>query len=215
MYLPPFNRVEDDAKARAFVAAVGDAHLVTVGPDGLPDATLLPVLWRGDSVVAHAAIANSHWRRIADGAPGLFVASAARAYVSPSWYAAKAEHHRVVPTWNYAEVQLRGPVRIHRDPEWLLGMVSSLTRHHEADRDRPWAVSDAPEQYVAAQLRGIVGIELRVESVEAKAKASQNRSEADRDGVLGGLADDEGAGRQGSTGAARESLASGTLPTRP
>lgn len=215
MYIPPFNRVDDDEAARAFVAAVGDAHLITVGPDGLPDATLLPVLWRGDSVVAHAAIANQHWRRIGDGAPGLFVASAARSYVSPSWYAAKAEHHRVVPTWNYAEVQLRGTVTIHRDADWLLGMLSALTERHEAGRELPWAVTDAPGQYVAAQLRGIVGIELRVESVEAKAKASQNRSEADRAGVMRGLADDEGAGRQGSTDAARESLASGTLPTRP
>ena len=187
MYAPAFNRVEDEEQARRMVAATGAAEHVTVGADGYPVATLLPVLWRGGRVLAHLARANPHWRQITDGSPGLLVATGPQAYVSPSWYAAKAEHGRVVPTWNYTTVHLTGRVRVHDDVEWLRAMVSALTAEHESHRDRPWEVTDAPGPYVDGQLRGIVGIELTVERVEAKAKLSQNRSDADRAGVVTGL----------------------------
>jgi len=189
MYVPAANRVEDEQPIRAFVAQRGSATLVTVGPDGIPDATLLPVLWESDLVVAHLSRANDHWRRITDGAAGLLIIQGPEAYVSPSWYPAKAEHGRVVPTWNYSAVHLRGPVTTYDDPEWLRTVVSELTDRHEAGREHPWAVTDAPERFIEGQLRGIVGVSLRVESVEAKAKWSQNRSEADRAGVLAGLSD--------------------------
>jgi len=189
MYVPAANRVEDEQPIRAFVAQRGSATLVTVGPDGIPDATLLPVLWESDLVVAHLSRANDHWRRITDGAAGLLIIQGPEAYVSPSWYPAKAEHGRVVPTWNYSAVHLRGPVATHDDPEWLRTVVTRLTDRHEAGREHPWAVTDAPERFIEGQLRGIVGVSLRVESVEAKAKWSQNRSEADRAGVLAGLSD--------------------------
>ena len=187
MYAPTFNRVEDEEQARRMVAASGAAELVTVGADGYPVATLLPVLWRGGTVLAHMARANPHWREIGDGSPALLVAAGPQAYVSPSWYAAKAEHGRVVPTWNYTTVHLTGRVRVHHDVEWLRGMVTALTDAHESHREHPWAVTDAPSPYVEGQLRGIVGIELTVERVEAKAKLSQNRSDADRAGVVAGL----------------------------
>ncbi|MDF2092086.1 FMN-binding negative transcriptional regulator [Knoellia sp. 3-2P3] len=187
MYAPSFNRVEDEEQARRMVAASGAAELVTVGADGYPVATLLPVLWRGGTVLAHMARANPHWREIGDGSPALLVAAGPQAYVSPSWYAAKAEHGRVVPTWNYTTVHLTGRVRVHDDVEWLRGMVTALTDAHESHREHPWAVTDAPSPYVEGQLRGIVGIELTVERVEAKAKLSQNRSDADRAGVVAGL----------------------------
>ena len=187
MYAPTFNRVEDEEQARRMVAASGAAELVTVGADGYPVATLLPVLWRGGTVLAHMARANPHWREIGDGSPALLVAAGPQAYVSPSWYAAKAEHGRVVPTWNYTTVHLTGRVRVHDDVEWLRGMVTALTDAHESHREHPWAVTDAPSPYVEGQLRGIVGIELTVERVEAKAKLSQNRSDADRAGVVAGL----------------------------
>jgi transcriptional regulator len=187
LYVPHFNAMPDD-EIREFVAMVATAQLVTVGEDGVPDATFLPVLWRDDALVGHVARANPHWKRIVDGAAGLAVVTGPDAYVSPSLYAAKAEHGRVVPTWNYSMVHLRGPVRVVDDAAWLRALVGELTEHHEAGRARPWAVEDAPATYVDKQLRAIVGVELLVESVEAKAKLSQNRSAEDRAGVVAGLA---------------------------
>ncbi|GAA1893252.1 FMN-binding negative transcriptional regulator [Lapillicoccus jejuensis] len=188
MYVPAANGVPDEAEARAMVAAAGAATVVTTGEDGYPRATLLPVRWVGDRVVAHLARANPHWREIADGAPCLLVVDGPQAYVSPGWYASKAEHGRVVPTWNDASVQLRGRATVHDDPAWLRAVVTDLTDAHEGGRPDPWHVTDAPETYVAGQLRGIVGLEVLVEQVTAKAKLSQNRSDADRAGVVAGLA---------------------------
>jgi transcriptional regulator len=191
LYVPRFNAVEDEGAVRDLVATVGTAHLVTVAADGTPDATFLPVLWRGDRLVGHLARANPHWRAIS-GRAGLAIVHGPDAYVSPSFYAAKREHGRVVPTWNYSTVHLRGPVRVVEDPAWLRELVGALTDHHEAARPEPWAVEDAPEQYVAKNLRAIVGVELVVESVEAKAKLSQNRSQEDRAGVVAGLEGTDG-----------------------
>ncbi|WP_145230816.1 FMN-binding negative transcriptional regulator [Rudaeicoccus suwonensis] len=183
MYVPHFNRVDDFDQARAFVDQIGVATLITAGTDGVPDATLLPISWQLDQVVAHFARANEHWRRIVAGAPGLVVVQGTDAYVSPGWYATKAEHGRVVPTWNYSAVQLRGPVTVHDDPDWVRDVVETLTNRREDFRDTPWHVDDAPEKYVEGQLRAIVGVELTVETVDAKAKWSQNRSDEDRAGV--------------------------------
>jgi transcriptional regulator len=195
VYVPHFNAVDDLDHARAMVAAVGSAQLITVGDDGYPLATLLPVIWDHERLVFHFARANPHWRSITDQAPALAVVTGAEAYVSPSWYAAKAEHGRVVPTWNYSAVELRGRVTVHDDPAWVREAVGRLTDLHEQRREQPWSVEDAPEAYVAGQLRAIVGVELAVESVTAKAKLSQNRSEADRAGVVEGLRR-EGGGRE-------------------
>ncbi|WP_210443340.1 FMN-binding negative transcriptional regulator [Nocardioides sp. SYSU D00065] len=186
LYVPAFN-VMDPEDVRPFVDAVGTAQLVTVGDDGLPDATFLPLLWEGDRLVGHLARANAHWRRVVQDSPALAIVTGPDAYVSPSWYAAKREHGKVVPTWNYSVVHLRGSVRIHDDAEWVRGLVTRLTDRHEEPRDEPWAVTDAPSDYLDKNLRPIVGVELVVESVEAKAKLSQNRSEKDRAGVAEGL----------------------------
>ena len=189
LYVPRFNVMDED-DVRPFVQAVAAAQLVTVGDDGFPDATFLPVLWEGERLVGHLARANGHWRRIVDGAPALAIVTGPDTYVSPSWYASKAEHGKVVPTWNYSVVHLRGRITVHDDPEWVRGLVTRLTDRHEGDRAEPWAVADAPEDYVDKNLRPIVGVELVVESVEAKAKLSQNRSDEDRAGVARGLAAD-------------------------
>ncbi len=198
MYVPHFNRVDDAAEIHELVRQVGAADVVTVGPDGTPVSTLLPVMWSEDGtvVIAHMARANGHWRHIAraqqDGeVKALAIVSGLQAYISPSWYAAKAEHGRVVPTWNYSAVHLTGTVTVHDDAEWVREAVTRLTQTHESGRATPWAVTDAPETYVTKQLRAIVGVEMRVHIVEAKAKMSQNRSEADRAGVAGGLAADQ------------------------
>ena len=187
MYSPPFNTVADEDEIRAMVAAVGSAWFVTVDGDGAPQATLLPIMWRGDTVIAHIAKANSQWQTIRPGAPALLIVGGPEAYVSPSWYPAKAEHGKVVPTWNYTAVHLTGTVLVHHDSDWLRTAVTELTNVHEQDRDEPWQVSDAPAAYVDGQLRGIVGLEVAVTRVEGKAKLSQNRSEADQLGVIDGL----------------------------
>jgi transcriptional regulator len=187
MYIPHVNAIDDLDDIRAFVAAARVAQLVTVDADGTPLATLLPVIWAGDRLVMHAAKANPQWRSLAEPAVALAIVTGPDAYISPNWYPSKAEHGRAVPTWNYSAVHLTGPVTVHHEPEWLREAVTMLTDLHESGREHPWAVTDAPERYTSGQVRAIVGIEMAVERVEAKSKMSQNRSEADRAGVVAGL----------------------------
>lgn len=186
MYVPHFNRMAD-GDLPTFLDAVATAELVTVGDDGYPVATLMPFLRDGDRVLMHMARANPHWQQIAPATPALAIVAGPQAYVSPAWYATKREHGRVVPTWNYSAVHLTGRVTVVDDPAWLRELVERLTDRHEQGRDDAWSVDDAPPEYIEKQLRAIVGIELVVERVEAKAKLSQNRSEADRAGVIAGL----------------------------
>jgi transcriptional regulator len=196
MYVPRFNALDDSDAIRAMVHGIGAAELVTVGPDGYPAASRLPVIWDEDDgrLVFHLARANPQWRDVPNdtGVPALAVVTAAEAYVSPAWYATKAEHGRVVPTWNYSAVHFTGRLRRHEDPAWLLEAVTRLTQLHEGRRTDPWAVTDAPATYVDKQLRAIVGLELTIERVEGKAKLSQNRSTEDRAGVIAGLRDEGG-----------------------
>lgn len=194
MYVPRPN-VMGDPEVHELVTAVGSAELVTVGPDAYPTATLLPVVWEGDRLVLHMARANPHWRSISSGSPSLAVVTGPQAYVSPAWYPSKAEHGRVVPTWNYTSVHFTGRVEVHQDEEWLREAVARLTTLHEHGREEPWTVDDAPETFIEQQLKAIVGIELRIEKVEGKAKLSQNRSGEDRTGVINGLRR-EGADRE-------------------
>jgi transcriptional regulator len=190
VYVPHVNAVPE-SEARAMVSAYAAGELITTGPDGYPLATLLPVLWEGDRVIAHMARANPQWRSIGSRAKALLVVGGPQAYISPSFYASKAAHGRVVPTWNYSSVHLTGVVSVHDDAGWLRDAVTRLTDTHESARPAPWTVEDAPAEYVARMLRAIVGLELRVERVEAKAKLSQNRSAEDRAGVIAGLGADD------------------------
>lgn len=189
MYLPPHTSIDDEAQIRAFVDATGIADLITVGADGRPDATTLPVLWDDGRVVAHIARSNPQVSRIVDGGPALLVVHGPDGYITPSWYASKREHGRVVPTWNYTQVQLRGTVTLHDDPDWTLEAVTRLTERHEGARERPWEVGDAPEKFVHTRLRAIVGLQIDVTDVEAKAKLSRDKPEADQAGVLDGMPD--------------------------
>jgi len=200
MYLPRHFEMGELDEVAAFVEGVGSADLVTVAPDGRPGSSLVPVLWdrsdvdpaagRFGRLVAHVARMNEQWQGVVDGQRVLAIVHGPQAYVSPSWYAAKAEHGRVVPTWNYSSVQLSGTVELLDDPVAVRDIVSWLTGRHEAGRPAPWSVDDAPEAYVAGQLKAIVGVIVHVDRVEAKAKLSQNRSAADRDGVVTGLLSD-------------------------
>ena len=194
MYVPRFHAMDDEAEVRDLVSAVGTAELVTVGADGYPTSTLLPVIWSDDRLVFHMARANPHWRSIEPGAPALAVITGPQGYVSPAWYPSKREHGRVVPTWNYSAVHFTGRATVHDDQDWLREAVTRLTDLHEHGRDDRWSVSDPPPAYVDKQLRAIVGLDLAVERVEAKAKLSQNRSDEDAAGVVAGLRR-EGGGR--------------------
>ena len=211
MYLP-HHFAQDDLDATAtFVEAVGAADLVTF--DGTrPLSSRVPVLWDRSGgphgrLLAHLARANPQWGALAPGAKALAVVTGPQAYVSPTWYASKAEHGRVVPTWNYEQVHLTGELVVHDDPEWLLDLVTRLTARHEAHRAQPWAVTDAPERYLTGQLRAIVGVELLVEGVEDKRKLSQNRSEQDRAGVARGLRQETTYGVASAPGAVADAMA--------
>ncbi|KGF70335.1 transcriptional regulator [Hoeflea sp. BAL378] len=190
MYSPPHFIETDEAVMRALIAAHPLGLLISSSATGVL-ANPLPFLVSvtdGVTVLrAHLARANEQWRHIREGAEVLVVFQGADTYVTPSWYASKAEHGKVVPTWNYAMVQARGTALVHEDAEWLRPQVGELTDTHEAARPAPWKVSDAPDAFVAAQLRGIVGIEITVQELTGKWKVSQNRQEADRRGVHAGL----------------------------
>ena len=137
----------------------------------------------------HVARANPLWHEARGDVESLVVFQGPQAYVSPSFYPSKAEHGKVVPTWNYVMVQARGRLLAIDDAAWVHAFVTRLTERHEATRARPWAVSDAPEDYIATMLRAIVGIEIELTSLTGKWKVSQNRSAADRAGVMQGLRD--------------------------
>jgi len=153
VYVPRHFAVEDLEEIRGLVRDVHVGQLVTVGADGVPDASLLPVLWEGDEVVVHLARANEHWRRVVDGSPGLVVVTGPDAYITPRWYASKREHGRVVPTWNYVTAHVYGELVVHDDVTWLDMLVRRLTEHHERHRDDPWTVDDAPPRFIAGQRR--------------------------------------------------------------
>jgi len=169
------------------------ADLVTVTDDGVV-ATFLPLLFdpeRGahGSLLGHVARKNDQWKREPLG-EALVIAHGHNAYVSPSWYASKREHGRVVPTWNYTTAHIYGRLHVHDDPAWVGALVRRLTERHESRRAEPWSVDDMPVSFHEGQLRAIVGVELEVTRIEAKAKLSQNRSDADVDGVIEGLEGD-------------------------
>ena len=190
MYSPPQFEENDEAVLRALIEAHPLGLLIsTAGSEATANPVPFLVSIRDGATVlrAHLSKANPQWRQIRDGANVLVVFQGADSYVTPSWYASKAEHGKVVPTWNYAMVQARGTASVHEGPDWLGGQVAELTNRHEAARPAPWKVDDAPEAFVAAQLRGIVGIEISVSELKGKWKVSQNRPVADRQGVHAGL----------------------------
>jgi transcriptional regulator len=194
MYLPRHFQIQDRDDIEALVRSVGAADLVTIGPDGIPEATRVPILWDGrtGTVFAHLARANPQWRNVSETSPALLIVTAQEAYVSPNWYPSKAVDGRVVPTWNYSAVHLTGTITVHDDVEFVRDVVTRLTDAHESGRAAPWAVTDAPDPYIERQLRAIVGITVHVSRIEAKAKLSQNRSAADQAGVLAGLLAESG-----------------------
>jgi transcriptional regulator len=214
VYQPAHRKfeVEDPAAVLGELCAVVPATLVTHGPDGLR-ASILPMLFDPDdgphgTLRGHLARGNPQWREIetSRGAAGdaeeesLAIFDGPDAYISPAWYEEKRLSGKVVPTWNYVTVHAHGTISTRHEPEWLIPHVGRLVARHEAGRPDPWALTDAPEDYVRVQARAIVGLELRITRLEAKAKLSQNRSDADIQGAIDGLA--AGSSRERETAAA-------------
>jgi transcriptional regulator len=193
MYTPKDFKVEDTREAHALMRAHPFAILVTQGTDGIV-ATHLPTVLKIDDggglgrIECHLARPNPQWRTFAGDAEALIIYQGADAYIRPGWYPSKREHGKVVPTWNYAVVHLHGRLEAIEDAGWLRGLVERLTTRHEAARTQPWAVGDAPADYIEQMLKAIVGIRIQITRVQAKWKLGQNRSAADRAGVAQGLA---------------------------
>ena len=201
MYQPAHGKfeVEDAAALLAELCARVPATLVTLGSDGFR-ASILPMLFDpGDGphgiLRGHLARGNPQWREIeasvaaaGDGAgEALAIFDGPDAYISPSWYEEKRLTGKVVPTWDYVTVQAHGTISTIHDPDWLIPHVGRLVARHEGGRPHPWSLSDAPMDYVQSQARAIVGLELRIARLEAKAKLTQNRSAADIEGTIEGL----------------------------
>jgi transcriptional regulator len=191
MYQPPHHREERLDVQHALIRAHPLGALITFGADGL-SANLIPFILDAaatpnGTLKGHLARANRQWRDFDPSVEALVIFQGVESYITPSWYAAKREHGKVVPTWNYATVQVHGPLRAIEDRDWLARQIAALTGENEGKRSEPWSVTDAPEQFVAAQIKGIVGIEIPISRIEGKWKVSQNRPEADREGVIDGL----------------------------
>ncbi len=182
-----------ETRPEPLAALIGDyplGLLISTGAQG-PVANPVPFQMTAGCtrLRAHLARANPQLEDLRGGAPVLVVFQGEQAYISPEWYATKAETGKVVPTWNYLMVQVRGTPRLTEDADWLREQTDALTTQMEAPRPTPWAVSDAPERYVTTMLRGIVGLEIDIAEMRGKWKAGQNKSPADRAGVRQALAE--------------------------
>ncbi len=199
MYIPDHFRPTDE-DVRGLLENIGAVDLITATDEGLL-ATMLPLIYEApgasgsnDAVsphgrlFGHVARNNRQWTTAPIG-DAMVIVRGPDAYISPAWYATKREHGRVVPTWNYITAHVHGRLVIHEDLAWVEANVRALTARHESRRDRPdpWSVDDAPEPYIAGQLKAIVGVEVVITRIEAKFKLSQNRSTDDVDGAIAAL----------------------------
>jgi transcriptional regulator len=197
MYNPKHFSQTDRLVIVDTIRQLGAADVITYGSDGI-DASFLPLLIDDAATVlrGHFARANRQWKRVDVSVPALVSWRGPDTYISPSLYPTKAETGKVVPTWNYIAIQARGTIVIHDDPLWVEDLVRSLTDVHEATQTVPWSVDDAPRDYLDSMIAGIVGVEVRITSLEAKWKLSQNKSEADIAGIRDGLRESDARGAQ-------------------
>lgn len=194
MYIPPAFKDTELASIHETIRGARLANLVTSTASGLL-CTPLPLFLdarEGEHGVlyGHVAKANPQWKEVPTG-EALAIFNGPDAYVTPSWYVSKREHGKVVPTWNYAAVHVYGQVEFFEDADRLYDVVTRLTNLYEHPRAESWAVTDAPADFIKSQLRGIVGLRMPISRIDAKRKMSQNRSEADRAGVVAGLAESD------------------------
>lgn len=189
MYTPAHFKPGDEAAAFEAIERWPLAMLATDGPA----ITHLPMLREGDTLIGHVAVGNGHWKQAADGTKAVAAFTGPDAYISPGFYASKAEHGRVVPTWNYIAVHVHGTIAWLHEPADKLHIVRTLTDRFERRELKPWSVNDAPPAYIEAMLRGIVGVRLAISGIESQFKLSQNQTEDDRSGVELGLTERGGA----------------------
>ncbi|WP_225771122.1 FMN-binding negative transcriptional regulator [Inquilinus sp. Marseille-Q2685] len=191
MYVPPAFREDRIEILHDAIRQAGLATLVSLGADGLVAShvpmLLDPAAGPNGTLYGHLAKANPHAAGGAPGTEALAIFQGPEAYITPSWYETKRQTGKVVPTWNYVAIHAHGPFEIFNDADRLLDLVTRLTRRHEGGRASPWAVTDAPEDFVRAQLKGIVGFALPIARLEGKWKMNQNRPAGDRLGVAEGL----------------------------
>jgi transcriptional regulator len=197
LYMPAPFLDTDLPRLHEHIRKAPFATLVTVAGEGAPGvgpiASHIPLLLDAEAgaqgvLIGHLARANPQWHVSDLGRPALAIFAGPNAYISPSWYPSKREHGRVVPTWNYTVVHASGRLEVVADEESLYELVDRLTRRNERALPAPWNVTDAPAHFVRAQLKDIVGVRLTIETLEGKAKLSQNRPQPDREGVVSGLA---------------------------
>jgi transcriptional regulator len=193
MYQPAHGRfaVPDPVDVLADLCRRVPATLVSLGSDGFRT-SILPMLFdpaEGETgtLRGHLARANPHWRSFSVDAHAIAIFNGADAYISPAWYEEKRLTGKVVPTWNYLTVVVHGAVATHQEVDWLVPHVRRLVNRHESGRADPWSIDDAPQGYIETMARAIVGLELRIERIDAKRKLSQNRSAADIAGAIAGL----------------------------
>lgn len=191
MYLPKVFQEDRLDVMQEVIRGAGLATVVTLTDEGLI-ASHLPLLLDPEpapygTLIGHVARPNPQGTRSLPEVPALAIFQGPNAYITPSWYATKRETGKVLPTWNYIAVHAYGPIRFFDDPERVLDAVTRLTERYEKTRAEPWAVSDAPAEYVSAMLRGIIGFELPIARLEGKRKMNQNRPPADRAGAVAGL----------------------------
>ena len=191
MYIPKFNQETRLDVMHDLIESQPFATLVTMSSSGLFASHLPMVLERGEgtsgTLRGHLSRANNQWRDLTLSVEALAIFAGDHHYISPNWYPEKTEDGKVVPTWNYTVVHAYGPLRIIDDPKWLLPHLTALTTRHEANSAEPWHVTDAPADYIASQIKGIVGIEMTISRLEGKWKVSQNKSERTRQAVEQGL----------------------------
>ncbi len=216
MYQPPHFREDDLGIQHDLIRSYPLGLLVCAGASGLV-ANPIPFViddTAGDkgTLRCHVARANPVWQELQTVPECLVVFQGPQAYVTPSWYPTKRETGRVVPTWNYATVHAWGHPEVIEDAEWLRRQIDALTRQQEQPRQQPWAVDDAPAPFVAAQIRGIVGIEIPIGRIEGKWKVSQNRSAMDQAGVAAGLLAEGSAHETLAALVAQRSGRSGPIP---
>jgi transcriptional regulator len=191
MYVPPHFSEDRVPILHEAMREIALATLVTLGPDGLI-ASHIPMVVDPEpapygTLYGHLARGNPQTRGVTPDVQALAIFLGPQAYITPSWYPTKQQTEKVVPTWNYLTVHAYGPIRFFDDPARLLAHVTRLTQIHEAPRSEPWAVSDAPADFIRAQLKGIIGFEVPITRLEGKWKMSQNRPAEDRTGVVEGL----------------------------
>lgn len=194
MFQPPLFKEDRLSVIHDLIDAYSFGILIA-HEDGEISANHLPFVLHRDlgdkgTLRAHMAKGNPLWQHFGPDTNVMVIFQGPHHYISPGWYASKAENGKVVPTWNYATVHARGVLKLIDDPDWLITQIGSLSDIHEAGRDVPWKIADAPDKYIRGQMKGIIGLEIEIADLTGKWKMSQNKNDADKAGVLAGLAAD-------------------------